>query len=74
MAETLDVAQMLANTYEPKRKFLWFLEIDGIDAFTAKTAARPKKTHEKIVIDWINQKRHLAGKSVWEAMQVDCLE
>jgi hypothetical protein len=33
MAEVLEVQDMLANTYEPKRKFRWILQIEGIDAF-----------------------------------------
>lgn len=71
MAETLDVNQMLANHYEPKRKFQWILQLDGIDAMTAKTAARPKKEHEEITIDYINEKRYLAGKGAWGVIRVE---
>ncbi len=71
MAETLDVNQMLANAYEPKRAFRWILEIDGIDAFTAKTAARPSKQHESITIDWVNEKRFLAGKGEWQTLDIE---
>lgn len=71
MAETLDINQLFANEYEPKRMFRWLLEIDGIDAFTAKTAARPSKNHEHIVIDWINEKRYLAGKGEWQEIEVE---
>ena len=70
MAETLDISQMLANSYEPKRKFRWILEIDGIDSFTATTAKRPAKTHEQITIDYINQKRYLAGKGEWQTIEI----
>lgn len=71
MAEILDVNQMFANEYEPKRQFRWILEIDGIDAFVLKSSARPKKTHEHITIDWINEKRYLAGKGAWEPIDVE---
>ena len=57
MPEILEVGQMLANTYEPKRKFRWLLQIDGVDAFVLKTAARPQITFEETVIDYINTKR-----------------
>lgn len=62
--EILNVQQMLANTFEPKRKYRWILAIDGIDAFTAKTATRPQVTFDETIIDYINTKRYLAGKAV----------
>jgi hypothetical protein len=65
MAETLDTAHLLANNYEPKRKFRWVLQIDGIDAFVMKTAARPQQTFEETVIDFINTKRYVSGKGAW---------
>ena len=45
---------MLGVSYEPLRKFRWILGIDGIDAYTLKTAARPQLTFDEIVIDYIN--------------------
>ena len=42
MAETLSVAEMLPNKFEPKRKFRWVFAIEGIDAFLMKSAARPQ--------------------------------
>jgi hypothetical protein len=65
MPETLETAQLLSNTYEPKRKFRWLLQIDGIDAFVMKTAARPQMTFEETVVDYINTKRYLSGKGAW---------
>lgn len=74
MAETLGVvggaAVMLASKYEPKRKFRWALEIEGLDAFYMKTSARPTWTWETTTIDWINTKRYLAGKMEYETMTV----
>ena len=71
MAETLDINQLFANEYEPKRAFRWILEIDGIDAFTAKTAARPSKQVQEIKIDWINVQRWLAGKTEWQPLDIE---
>lgn len=68
MAETLDVTDMLANKFEPKRKFRWFFAIEGIDAFLLKTAARPQMTFEETTIDWINTKRYLAGKFAFNTL------
>lgn len=70
MAESLEINQMLANAYEPKRMFRWILEIDGIDAFTATSAARPSKTIDKTVIDYINQKIYHAGKTEWQPISI----
>jgi len=70
MAEVLQTGQMLANTYEPKRKFRWILEIDGLDAYVLKTGARPQATFEETTIDWINAKRWLAGKMAWNPINI----
>ena len=70
MAEVLDVQQMLADTYEPKRKFRWIIAINGIDAFTAKTASRPQLTFDETVIDYGNQKRYLSGKGTWAPLNL----
>jgi len=61
---------MLANKFEPKRKFRWIIEIEGVDAFLAKTANRPTYTFEEITIDWINTKRYLAGKFAFETLAI----
>ena len=41
MAETLSVADMLPNKFEPKRQNRFVLAIEGIDAFLVKTSGRP---------------------------------
>ena len=68
MAETLEVNNLLASTFEPLRQFRFIISINGIDAFTAKAASRPQLTFGEIVIDYINQKRWLAGKGTWAPM------
>lgn len=70
MAETLETSQLLSNTYEPKRKFRWILQIDGLDAFVMKTAARPQATFEETVVDYVNTKRYLSGKMTWNPIQI----
>lgn len=68
MAEILEVNQLLANAYEPKRKFRWILQVEGIDAFVLKTAARPQQTFEETMIDYVNTKRYVSGKGAWSPM------
>jgi len=70
MAEILEVQDMLANTFEPKRKFRWFLAIEGIDAFLLKSAARPKFATEPIEMHYINATRYLASKYKFESMEI----
>ena len=70
MAEILETNQMLGDNYEPKRKNRWVLGINGIDAFTAKLAARPEVSFEETVVDFINQKRYYSGKGTWSPISV----
>ena len=70
MAETLNVADMLPNHFEPKRKNRWVLAIEGIDAFLVKTAARPTVTTDAIEIPFMNHKRFIAGKTTFGTMSV----
>ena len=62
MGETLDVVNMLPNTFEPKRKARFILQIEGVDAFIVKTAARPQSSIEAVEVPWINHTRYVAGK------------
>lgn len=70
MPEILAVRDLLANAYEPKRKFRWVLAIAGVDGFTLKTCARPQQVFEETVIDYINTKRYLSGKGAWNPIQI----
>lgn len=70
MAEIIETQQMLANAYEPKRKFRWILQIDGVDAFVLKTASRPQITFDETMIDWINTKRYVAGKASFNPITI----
>ena len=70
MAEVLSVQQLLADSYEPKRKNRWVIAINGIDAFTAKTVSRPQVVFDETVIDYINQKRYIAGKGAWQPLSL----
>jgi hypothetical protein len=70
MAETLSVAEMIPNKFEPKRKNRWIFAIEGIDAFLIKTAARPSYTINETQIPFINSTRYLAGKATFDTMSV----
>ena len=70
MAETLSVAEMLPNKFEPKRQFRWVFAIEGIDAFLMKTAARPSISTETVTLPFINHTRYLAGRTTFGDMSV----
>jgi len=70
MAETLSVTDMLPNKFEPKRKFRWILQIEGVDAFMMKNAARPGFETETVEIGFINATRYVAGKTKFTEMPV----
>jgi hypothetical protein len=63
MTEILDTQSLLGQSFEPKRKFRWILSIDGIDAFTCKSTARPTYTTEPVEMGFVNMTRYVAGKT-----------
>ena len=62
MAETLKVADMLPNKFEPKREYRWILALEGIDSFLVKTTKRPSFSISPTKIQYINSYRNVAGK------------
>ena len=70
MAETLSVAEMIPNKFEPKRKNRWVFAIEGIDAFLMKTASRPTFNTQETTLGFINSTRYLAGKTTFDTIQV----
>ena len=70
MAETLSVAEMLPNKFEPKRKFRWVFAIEGIDAFLMKSAARPQIQTPSQAIQFINHTRYVTGRTTFQEMTV----
>ncbi len=74
MSEVLDVSSLLPNRFEPKRKNRWVLQIEGIDAFLLKTAARPTITTEEIELPFVNSVRYLAAKTRFGEMNLTLLD
>lgn len=68
---TVEANTLLSQTYEPLRVYRWIFGIgDILDAFTAKTFARPTRSFEEIQMDYINTKRWMAGKHTWNDIQL----
>jgi hypothetical protein len=70
MAETLSVAEMIPNKFEPKRKNRWVFALEGIDAFLMKSAARPSVQIQETEFKYINSTRYLAGRSTFGDLQI----
>jgi hypothetical protein len=62
MAETLSVADLLPNKFEPKRGYRWIMAVEGIDSFLISATARPTITIAQGEVKWINSYRKYAGK------------
>ena len=56
---------MFYTAYEPKLQNRFIFYIDGIPAYLIKSADKPKYTAEEVVLDHINVKRKVKGKSDW---------
>ena len=66
----LSSAEMFYTAYEPKLQNRFIFYIDGIPAYLIKNADRPKYTSNTVVLDHINVKRKVKGKSDWSNISV----
>ena len=66
----LSSAEMFYQAYEPKLQNRFLFQIDGIPAYLVKNAERPKYTNEVVVLEHINKKRKVKGKSDWSDISV----
>jgi|TARA_R110000787_G_scaffold10165_2_gene34799 hypothetical protein len=62
--------EMFYQAYEPKLQNRFMFNIDGIPAYLVKNAERPKYTNEVVVLEHINKKRKVKGKSDWSDISV----
>jgi len=70
MAELVDANDIMFTPFEPKVKNRFIMEIDGIPAYVIKTANRPSIQSEEIVLDHMNVKRYIKGKSEWQELEI----
>ena len=70
MAEILEFDKMFYTNFEPKMKNRYVMEIDGIQSYLVKAAARPSIQFEVITLDHINVKRKLKGKGEWQDITI----
>ena len=70
MPEILEFDKMFYKNFEPKMGNRFIMEINGIESYLIKTAARPTFTSEVVELDHINVKRKLKGKGEWQDITI----
>jgi len=70
MAQLLDPNEIMFTNFEPKMSNRFIMYIEGIPAYLIKAANRPDITNNNVVIDHINVKRYVKGRSEWSEVTV----
>jgi hypothetical protein len=70
MAELIDAQEIMFTPFEPKMKNRFIMRIDGVPAYMIKAAARPEFQSEEVVLEHMNVKRYVKGKSEWMEQQI----
>ena len=67
----LDTNETMFTAFEPKLQNRFIMFIDGIPAYLIKKIQRPNIPFGEVVLDHINVKRKLKGKTNWENITCD---
>lgn len=59
-----------AYTWEPKYQHKFIMTIGDIPSYLIKASAKPSMTNGEVVLDHINVKRKLKGKSMWNSIAI----
>ena len=70
MPDLIDANEIFFTPFEPKTKNRFIMYLDGIPAWLIKTAAKPSLNINKVVIDYMNIKRYVAGKTEWQEIEI----
>ena len=70
MPQLIDPNDIMFTQFEPKTKNRFIMYIEGIPAYTIKTAGRPQIQFEDITLDHINVKRYVKGKGEWQTLDI----
>ena len=66
----LNASEIFFTAFEPQVSNRFYMEIEGIPSFIIKKAKFPSVTFGEIVLDHINVKRKLKGKSMWNSISI----
>ena len=70
MADLVSSNELFYTPYEPKLKNRFIMDIDGIPAYTIKTAQRPQITFEEVALEHMNITKYVKGKGRWQQLQI----
>ena len=59
-----------AFSWEPKKQHQFIMSIGDVPAYLIKAAARPSFSNGEIILDHINVKRKVKGKTVWNDISI----
>ena len=74
MADVISYQEMLYKNAELKRQNLFIFSVDGIDAWTVRTAARPHFTMTELKDQFLNQTAYYAGRGEWQEMPIELID
>ena len=70
MANLLTPQEIMFTNFEPKMSNRFIMYIEGIPAYLIKAANRPEIANGKVVIDHINTRRYVKGRSEWQDLTI----
>ena len=70
MPELLEPQDIMFTPFEPKLKNRFIMNIDGIPAYTIKTANRPLLESDEVILEHMNVTRYIKGKSRWQPIDI----
>jgi len=70
MANLLTPQEIMFTNFEPKMSNRFIMYIGGIPAYLIKAAGRPEIANGKVVIDHINTRRYIKGRSEWQDLTI----
>ena len=70
MAELVTSQEIFYTEYEPKLKNRYIMNIEGINAYMIKTAARPQIQFDEVELHHMNVRRYVKGKGAWQPLTI----
>ena len=61
----LESNEIFFTSFQPKQAHRFIMYMEGIPSFVIKSVSRPNLTINKVTLDHMNLKRHVAGKAEW---------
>ena len=70
MPELVNASDIMFTPFEPKLKNRYIMNIEGINAYMIKTAARPQIQFDEVELHHMNVRRYVKGKGAWQPLTI----